>query len=141
MTVYRLVSMLQLYDVQLQICNLVLLIGARFRVITGVSQGRRRLKDGGVGDSCDDMTQCCNWLVCILQLCGVRLQIGNLALQIWALIGAIKTIFGWTQLTRYSAARGMHDNTLLLSIQSLASRMNTIATQAIATVKIAIQKL
>ena len=77
----------------------------------------------------------------MLQLYGVRLQIGNLVLQIWALIGAIKTIFGWTQLTQYSAARGVQVNTLLLSIQSLAIRINTIATQAIAGVEIATQKL
>ena len=48
----------------------------------GVRQRRRRLKNGGVGDSCVDMTQCCDWLDCILQLCGVQLQIGNLVLQI-----------------------------------------------------------
>jgi hypothetical protein len=91
-----------------------------------VGQGSTGLKHGGVGDSCDHMTQCCNWLGCILQLYGLLLQIGDLVLQIWALIGAIKTTFGWTQLTRYSAARGMQVNTLVLSIQSFSS--HTIAT-------------
>ena len=105
-----------------------------------MGQGSTGLKHGGVGDSCDHMTQCCNWLGCILQLYGLLLQIGDLVLQIWALIGAIKSIFGRTHLARCWAARGMHVNTLLLSIQTHASRMNTIATQAIATVKIAILK-
>ena len=110
----------------------------------GVRQRRRRLKNGGVGDSCVDMTQCCDWLDCILQLCGVQLQIGNLVLQIWAIIGAIKSIFGRTHLDRCHtswAARDMHVYTLLLSIETHASRVYTIATKAIATEAIATEAI
>ena len=110
----------------------------------GVRQRRRRLQDGGVGESCVEMPQLCDWMDCILLLCVVRLPIGNLVLQIWALIGAIKSIFGRTHLDRCHtswAARDMHVYTLLLSIETHASRVYTIATKAIATEAIATEAI